>query len=236
MAMASPLAAQGGPVPALPPVAAKVPAPIAAPPAPALSPPVEAVLAAGTPVFVMLDQDLTTATSIVGERFQVTVLHDVLDGTMVVIPQGAIGHGEITFVSRRGGFGKAGIISIALRDLVLGNRTVALDGHYREEGKNRSGATAATFFAAGLFAGFIQGDQGGIPKGRELKARTGEAIAYVQSAASSPLPVKIAVPALPAGDAPPVTAGPAVSANNSTRLSRAEPVPQRAIHTTGKQK
>lgn len=194
------------------------------------------MLPAGTPVFVMLDQDLTTTTSIVGDRFQVTVLHEVLDGATVVIPQGAIGHGEVTFVTRRGGFGKAGIISIALRDLALGGRTVALDGHYREEGKSRSGATAATFFAVGILSGFIQGDQGGIPKGRELKARTGEDIAYTRSTPPSPLPVKIAAPVLPAGDTPPVTAGLATSANNSTRLSRAEPVPPGTINTTGKTK
>ena len=168
-----------------------------------------AALAAGTPVIVMLDQALTTTTSKVGDIFEVTVLHEVVDGTTVVIPQGAIGHGEVTFVTKRGGFGKAGIIGLTLHDLQLGERKVALDGHYREEGKNRNGATAATFFAVGIFSGFIRGNETGIPKGRELKARTGEAIAYIPGASPPPVPATAAIPSLPDGDAVPAAATPA---------------------------
>lgn len=168
---------------------------------------------AGTPVFVVLDQDLTTTTSRVGDQFQVTVEYDVVDGVTVVIPKGTIGRGEVTFVTKRGGFGKGGIIGIALRDLELSGGKVPLDGHYREEGRSRSGATAATFFAVGVFAGFIKGNETGIPKGRELKARTGEDIAYTPGA--SP-PVKTGETTPSAGDARAVAAAPTPSTTIST--------------------
>jgi hypothetical protein len=146
-------------------------------------------LPAGTPVVVMLNEELSTMTSHVGDGFSVTVLHDVTaaDGA-VVIPKGTIGKGEVTFATNKGGFGKPGILGISLRDMDIGNRRVALDGRYREEGKNNNDATAATWFAVGIFSGFIKGKAGVIPKGRELKARTGEDIAII------PAPLPAATP------------------------------------------
>lgn len=233
MAIAAPLAAQNNAPSAYPPASAdRVAIQMSIPAIPATA---RAILPAGTPVVVTLDQQLSSATSKVGDKFQVTVSNDVVDGATVVIPRGAIGHGEVTFTTRRGGFGKAGIIGIALRDLQLGDRKVALDGRYREEGKNRNGATVATWFAVGVFSGFIKGDQGAIPKGRELKARTGEAIAYTPGSLPPSVPVNGPEPAFPAGDPPSDTSNPATSTNDSTRLSQEQPVSSETITTKGEQ-
>jgi hypothetical protein len=132
----------------------------------------------------MLNDEISTVTSRVGDIFQVTVLHDVVSEGAVIIPQGTIGRGEVTFVTNKGGFGKPGILAISLRHLEMPDRRVALDGRYRQEGKNNNGVTAATWVAVGIFSGFIQGKAGIIPKGRELKARTGEDIAYSPAPAS----------------------------------------------------
>lgn len=132
----------------------------------------------------MLNDELSTVTSHVGDLFKVTVLNNVAVGDLVVIPEGTTGTGEVTFATNKGGFGKPGILGIALRWLDLNGRKIALDGRYREEGKSNSNATAATWFAVGIFSGFIRGKAGVIPKGRELKARTGEDIAV--AAATQP--------------------------------------------------
>lgn len=184
------------------PETASVPAPpaiVAPSPEPESRP--TATLAVGTPVFVMLDQDLSTMTAMLGDRFPVVVLHDVIDRDTIIIPKGATGYGEVTFTTNKGGFGKPGIIGIALRRLQLGDRQVALSGRYREEGANNNGATAATFFAVGVFAGFIKGKPGVIPRGRELKARTGEAIAFTPGLAAT-LPPPPPTAALVVADAP----------------------------------
>lgn len=146
---------------------------------PATEPATTAELPIFTPVKVMLNQDLSTQTSHVGDKFTVTVLEDVVENATIVIPKGATGEGEVTFVTARGGFGKPGILAISLRELTLGDRTVSLDGRYREEGKSKNGAVAATWFAVGVFSGFIRGRAGCIGRGRELNAKTGEAIDYV---------------------------------------------------------
>ncbi len=163
----------------------------------------------GTPLKVMLNSELATKQNHTGDTFDVTVLEDVVQDATVVIPKGTIGHGEIIFASDRGGFGKAGLLYIALRKLDLGERSVLLDGRFREEGKDSNGATAATYFAVGVFAGFIKGKPGVIPKGRELQARTGEPITFVPGASPQPVPTPAAATDSPANE--PVRVEPSTS-------------------------
>ncbi len=145
------------------------------PAAPAAAP---LTLLAGTVVMVAMDADLSTMTAQVGDRFNVTVVNDVVEQDVVIIPKGTAGYGEVTFATRKGGFGKQGILGIALRYLDLNGRMVALDGRYREEGRSNDGAAAATMFAVGIFAVAVKGKSAVIPQGRELKARTGEDITF----------------------------------------------------------
>jgi hypothetical protein len=156
-----------------------------------VTPPVAtpATLVAGTPVTVMTNEEISTMSCAVGSRFGVTVVRDVVGQGAVVIPAGTIGSGEVTFCTNKGGFGKPGILGIALRELDLNGKHVALDGRYREEGRNNNGATAATWFAVGIFAGFIKGKAGVIPKGRELRARTGEDVLFDSRALPPAAPV-----------------------------------------------
>lgn len=168
--LASPAIAQDAPL---------QPAALPAPAAPV-------TLLAGTPVTVELGIDLSTATNHVGDRFPVTVVDDVVDRGTVVIPGGTSGYGEVTFSTNKGGFGKQGILGISLRFLDLNGRMVALDGRYREEGKGNDGAAAATMFAVGIFAFVVKGKSAAIPKGRRLRARTGEDIAFTIGAATPP--------------------------------------------------
>jgi hypothetical protein len=162
------------------------------PPVAAAAPVAKATLPAGATVMLMTNDELSTKLSHVGDQFGVTVLEDVTDGSTVVIPKGTPGRGEVTFATNNGGFGKPGILGIALRHLDLNGTKVPLDGHYREEGANKNGATVATWFAVGVFSGFIRGKPGVIPRGRELKAHTGEDIAYVRAtltqASAAPAP------------------------------------------------
>lgn len=149
-----------------------------------------ATLLSGTALTVSLDAELSTATNKVGDRFPVTVVADVVEQGIVVIPKGTAGYGEVTFATRKGGFGKQGILGISLRYLDLNGRQVMLDGRYREEGRGNDGAAAATMFAVGIFAIVVKGKTATIPKGRELKAHTGEDIPFP----AAPLPAAAATP------------------------------------------
>ena len=188
------------PIPQAPAMAVHVP--------PATPSAIPASLPAGTPLTVMLNDELSTAKSKTGDVFHVTVLHDVLVGDTIVIPKGAIGQGDIAFAADKGGFGRAGLIVLALRSLQLGKTKFALDGRYREEGRNKNGATAATWVAVGVFSGFIKGKSGVINKGRELGARTGEEISFIPGAPPPPVPVSPWAPAPDVAQSPDVPVAP----------------------------
>ncbi len=158
-------------------------------------------LVAGTPIVVILDEDLSSKTNAVGDRFRIVVAGDVLLDGMVVIPKGAIGYGEVTFRGGKGAFGRAGILGIALRSLDLNGKTVELDGRYREEGKDNGAAAGAVVFTAGIFGAAVQGKTSIIPKGRELRGRIGEDFVFTPD-------MPMSAPA-PATDAPQADAQPA---------------------------
>ncbi len=163
-----------------------VPVPVPdAEPAPTTTPAVVTV-PAGTSILVSLTSELSSRSSNQGDWFQVVVHEDLVHQGVIVVPKGTIGHGEVTFASRKGGFGKSGIIGISLRYLDLNGQKFALDGRYREVGKSGDGAAAATMFAVGVFAGFVTGKSSAIPQGRVLKARTGEDILHVPVAVPPP--------------------------------------------------
>jgi hypothetical protein len=166
------------------------------------------VLPAGTPIVVAMADDLSSTTNKVGDHFNVVVMYDVVDRGITVIPKGTFGAGEVTFSSKKGGFGRAGLLGIALRTLDLNGKSVDLDGRYREEGKDNGAAAGAVVFAVGIFGVAVTGKNSIIPKGRELKAHTGEDISYsgaalaVLPAAGTPAPAPAAASAQPAAVEP----------------------------------
>lgn len=143
------------------------------------------VLPEGTPVTVATEADISSTANHVGDEFKVTVVEDVVASGVVVIPKGTSGYGEVTFLSRNRSFGAAGMLGITLRSLDLNGKSILLDGHYRQEGKAADGAAVATYFAVGIFAGFVKGKNSVIPKGRALKARTGQDIPFSIDAPSA---------------------------------------------------
>lgn len=61
-------------------------------------------------------------------------------------------------------------MDIELEYLELNGRRIDIEGTYRQEGEGNTLATAGGVVLAGVFAGFITGRSGRIPKGRELMA------------------------------------------------------------------
>lgn len=144
------------------------------------------VLPAGTPISVAVDQNLSSATNHVGDEFRVIVVDNVLVGNSVVVSKGAVGHGRVTFVSKRGGFGKAGMLGLALRDIAIDRNNYLLDGHYQEEGRQRNGTAGAVMFAVGILSIAVHGDEAIVERGRVLRGRTGQAIPVAQPDKSIP--------------------------------------------------
>jgi hypothetical protein len=155
--------------------AAEAPRPIEAL-APVAQP--KAELPANTEVILGMNDDLTTKGGAAeeGTMFGLTVVHDVKLAGYTVIPKGARGVGEVTWKTGKGAFGKSGKMEIELRYVEVGGQRIPVEGKYRQEGEGNTVATVGTVVLAGVFAGFVTGKSAKIPRGRELSARTKEAI------------------------------------------------------------
>ena len=132
----------------------------------------DTVVPANTEVLLRMNQEVTTKgrTWAEGDTFNLSVVHDVRLGDMIVIPAGTRAVGQITWLTSKGAFGKSGKMDIEMQYLELDGQRVPLDGTYRQEGEGNTLATVGGVVAAGVFAAFITGRSGRIPQGRELIA------------------------------------------------------------------
>ncbi|WP_299309640.1 hypothetical protein [uncultured Croceicoccus sp.] len=153
-----------------------------------------AVLPANTEILLSMNQDVTTKGKgwSEGDTFNMSVVHDVRYGDYIVIPRGSRGVGRITWLTNKGAFGKSGKMNIELEYVEVAGQRIDVSGEYRQEGDGNTLATVGGVVAAGVFAAFITGKSGTIPKGRELMAYTKSDIPLAIE-----LPVAAAAPALP---------------------------------------
>lgn len=174
------------PVPPAPVQAASAFLPPAAPPAPILA-------AAGsegltvppnTDVLLRLDQAVSSKGKKVGDAFKLTVVQDVMQNGVVVIPRGTPAFGTIAWRTGKGMFGKSAKMEVTIDRLVLNGRDAPLSGRFRQEGQGNTGATIGTAVAAGLIAAaFVTGHSAEFEAGREFRVSTREAFTFAPPAA-----------------------------------------------------
>ncbi|MEP1422917.1 MAG: hypothetical protein ABJK59_14210 [Erythrobacter sp.] len=133
-----------------------------------------AKLPANTEVLLKMNQEVTTKgkTWSEGDTFALSVVHDVMVGDYVVIPNGARATGRITWLTNKGMFGKSGKMDIELEYVTVNGRRIDLEGTYRQEGEGNTVATVAGVIAVPIAGLFITGRSGRIPQGREMMATT----------------------------------------------------------------
>jgi hypothetical protein len=113
----------------------------------------------------------------VGSKLNLSVVYDVKVGGTVVIPAGTRAEAEISWRTGRGAFGKSGKVEFNLKRLYIGDRTIALSGHYRVEGHGAPWAAAAAVVAAGWPGIFVTGHSARIEPGSQFIAYTAEPLA-----------------------------------------------------------
>lgn len=178
-------------------------------------------LPSNSDVWVSLDMPMDSKRVKQGDKFDVTVSRDVMLGDYVVIPRGTHGHGQISYRTGKGAFGKSAKMEFDVTDVQLGQRTIPLSGHYRIEGQGNTGATVAAVATVWIASPFITGHSATANQGSEWKGSTKEPI-LVALAPVAPVQAAVvaapvtATPIAPAVVAAPVTATPAVVAPATT--------------------
>jgi hypothetical protein len=177
--------------PAAPAPAVSVEVSAAEPEQPALT---RMVLPANTEILLSMNEELNTKRNVQGDTFYMTVVHDAKVGDQVAIPKGARAAGEITWRTGKGAFGKSGKMDIALRYVEVQGQRLPLVGTFRQEGEGNTVGTVAGVVAAGVFAAFITGKSGIVPRGRELAVHTKDDL-VLNVRRPSVLPLLVATPA-----------------------------------------
>lgn len=143
----------------------------------------EPSLPANTPIFVSLNDGLTSKGTHEGQLFDVSVTRNVLVGGDLVIPKGAPGHGKITWRTGKGAFGKSAKMEFELVDITVGDQVVPIAGHYRLEGQGNGGKSvgviaAGALLGVGIVGAFVTGKSAESEQGTEYRAFTRAPIAF----------------------------------------------------------
>lgn len=167
----------------------------------------EHFLPANTEIMLSTNEEITTRRNEEGDRFNLSVMHNVMLGDYIVIPSGTRAVGEITWLTGRGMFGKSGKVDVELRYIDLNGRRIPIEGSYRQEGEGNTVATVAGVVLLPVAGLFITGRSGVIPEGRELTARLSQALP-VRLPAGAVINTSNAVQAIPASAISNVTSTP----------------------------
>jgi len=139
----------------------------------AIAPGTALVVPALTPVYLQIDEELSSKTCKPGDHFRLSIAEDVRIGGAIVIPAGSAGEGEVIHAAKSGGGGKAGELILAARYVKVGGQEVRLRSFIiGASGKDHTADALATSFVAGPFAMFVHGGQVVFPRGTAGSAKT----------------------------------------------------------------
>lgn len=131
-------------------------------------------LPANSEITLAFNEELTTKGIKQGHRFTMRVAEDVTIGDHIVIPRGTPAHGEVTWRTGKGAFGKSAKMEIELRYVDLNGRRIPVTGKYRREGGGNTGAAVGAAVAVGVFGAFVTGRSATFAQDEELTVRTTE--------------------------------------------------------------
>lgn len=151
----------------------------------------QVVIPDGTEVFAVTVDKLSSATAAEGDRIQLRVDEPVVVDGVVVISKGAIIHGTVADVGRRGRMGRSGRINIRVESTVaVDGQRVKLRASKGGEGDGRVGTTVALTVLFGPLGLLKSGKDAVINEGTQIKAYTNEAVTVAASPTPQALPVE----------------------------------------------
>lgn len=128
------------------------------------------VLAQGTAINFRTMNTLSSKTTKLGERFELTVAEPVFVGDVMVVPSGARGVGEVTRVVKKGAFGRSGKLDTKLLYVTVGMQRVGLTGTSNKAGSGGTAGTVAVAVLAGVFSAFVTGKSAEYAPGTVMRA------------------------------------------------------------------
>lgn len=136
-----------------PPVSVPMAAPAASPAQPAAR-----VVPPSTVLTVTPLAEITSKRIEEGDKFQFSVVADVVEGGVIAIPRGSIVQGTITWKTGRAIGGKSGKFEVTFDHVTVNGRNYKLTGLHRQEGRGNSvGALLGSMIVSGRSAVMLPG-------------------------------------------------------------------------------
>lgn len=124
----------------------------------------------GTEFTIRFNDDLSSASSTIGDRFTITSDEPVQLANGQTLPAGLVGAGEVTAVKKKGMMGQAGDLNVRLDYLKIGALRVHLRGSQGGAGNGAVGATVALTVLFGPLGLLKHGHDAVIHRGQHIKA------------------------------------------------------------------
>ncbi|HEU4779109.1 MAG TPA: hypothetical protein VFS58_04425 [Steroidobacteraceae bacterium] len=125
-----------------------------------------------TPLYVRIDEEISSKKHRNGDRFRILIDEDVLVGGAMVIPAGSEGEGEVIHAARSGAGGKPGELLLAARFVRVGELEVRLRSFsLGASGRDRLNESLAAAVVTGPLGLFVVGGAMIIPRGTVASAK-----------------------------------------------------------------
>jgi hypothetical protein len=125
-----------------------------------------------TPLYVRVDEEISSKKHKNGDRFRILIAEDVRIGGAVVIPAGSAGEGEVIHAARSGAGGKPGELLVTARFVRVGDLEVRLRSFsLGAKGRDRSDESLAASIITGPLGLFVVGGVMIIPRGAVASAK-----------------------------------------------------------------
>jgi hypothetical protein len=126
-----------------------------------------------TPVYLRIDEELSSKKNKNGDKFPIFIDEDVRIGGTVVIPAGSRGEGEVIHAARSSIGGKAGELLVTARFVRVGDQEVRLRSFsLGSKGRDRGDESLALSVVTGPLGLFVVGGATIIPRGTVAGAKT----------------------------------------------------------------
>jgi hypothetical protein len=126
-----------------------------------------------TPLYVRIDEEISSKKNKNGDRFPIYINEDVRVGEAVVIPAGSGGEGEVIHAAKSSMGGKPGELLVTARFVLVGDREVRLRSlSLGLKGRDRSDESLAAAIVTGPLGLLVVGGAMIIPRGAVGSAKT----------------------------------------------------------------
>jgi hypothetical protein len=150
----------------------------------------------GTEVHLQLSEKLSSASAVIGQKFNLRLEDDLRVDGVVVAPRGTTAVGSVVASRHRGMMGKAGELDVKVEYLLVGDQRLRLRASSSQTGAGKVGATVALTVLFGPIGLIKRGKDVVMPEGMSIPAFVDETadIAFADGPSIEASPAPAAAP------------------------------------------